>query len=152
MYAYELQLTPLVSCLLSSTQDVEALQQSESETAQDQIRDLEDSVKQLQQQLRDTESDLTHRSEELKYAEEESHRQKLSLQSRIQEREEELQKVRNQVRKKLFEKYLLGERPGGTQIIFCRYVPPRFSKVGSVKLIFFFFFLLETGVLGTSLH
>ena len=83
-------------------QDVEALQQSESETAQDQIRDLEDSVKQLQQQLRDTESDLTRRSEELKYAEEESHRQKLSLQSRIQEREEELQKVRNQVRKKIF--------------------------------------------------
>ncbi|XP_072031496.1 golgin subfamily A member 5-like [Amphiura filiformis] len=83
--------------LRTELQDLEALQQSESDTAQDQIRDLEDSVKQMQQQLRDTEIDLTRRSEELKYAEEESHRQKLSLQSRVQEREEELQKVQNQL-------------------------------------------------------
>ena len=54
-------------------------------------------MRQLQQQLRDTESDLTRRAEELKYAEEENHRQKLSFQGRMQEREEEIQNVRNQV-------------------------------------------------------
>ncbi|XP_038073252.1 golgin subfamily A member 5-like [Patiria miniata] len=83
--------------LRSELQELEAMQQSESDTAQDQIRDLEDQLTTSQQQLREVETDLRQKGEELRYVEAESHKTKMSLQTRLQDREEEIQKLRNQL-------------------------------------------------------
>ncbi|XP_022103780.1 golgin subfamily A member 5-like [Acanthaster planci] len=83
--------------LRSELQELEALQQSESDTAQDQIRDLEDQLTTGQQQLREAETDLRQKGEELRYMEGESYKTKMSLQARLQDREDEIQKLRNQL-------------------------------------------------------
>lgn len=78
-------------------QEIESLQQMESESLQEQLRDLEDQEIQSRQSLRETEADLARKCEELRYAEEELHRQRLDLQAKIKDREDDIQRLRNQV-------------------------------------------------------
>ena len=84
--------------LILFLQELEVLQQNESDTAQDQIRDLEDQLSTTEQQLREVETDLRQKTEELRYAEDEGYKSKMSLQTRLQDREDDIQKLRNQVK------------------------------------------------------
>eukprot|EP00057_Strongylocentrotus_purpuratus_P031810 XP_785735.3 PREDICTED: golgin subfamily A member 5 [Strongylocentrotus purpuratus] len=81
-------------------QEIESLQQMESESLQEQLRDLEDQEIQSRQSLRETEADLARKCEELRYAEEELHRQRLDLQAKIKDREDDIQRLRNQLKTK----------------------------------------------------
>ncbi|XP_071784235.1 golgin subfamily A member 5-like [Asterias amurensis] len=83
--------------LRTELQELEVLQQNESDTAQDQIRDLEDQLSTTEQQLREVETDLRQKTEELRYAEDEGYKSKMSLQTRLQDREDDIQKLRNQM-------------------------------------------------------
>lgn len=77
--------------------DLEALQQSETESSQDHMRDLEDQLAQQRQQILDLEADLAKKSEQLRYAEDENYKQKMNLTTKIKERDDDIQKLRNQL-------------------------------------------------------
>nr|XP_054758697.1 golgin subfamily A member 5-like [Lytechinus pictus] len=81
-------------------QEVESLQQMESESMQEQLRDLEDQASHGRQTMREMEADLARKSEELRYSEEEMHRQRLDLQAKIKDREDDIQRLRNQLKTK----------------------------------------------------
>ncbi|PIK56292.1 putative golgin subfamily A member 5 [Apostichopus japonicus] len=83
--------------LRQEVQDLEALQQSETESSQDHMRDLEDNLAQQRQQIQDMETDLAKKSEQLRYAEDENYKQKINLTTKIKERDDEIQRLRNQL-------------------------------------------------------
>lgn len=61
------------------------------------MRDLEDNLAQQRQQIQDMETDLAKKSEQLRYAEDENYKQKINLTTKIKERDDEIQRLRNQV-------------------------------------------------------
>ncbi|XP_071961984.1 golgin subfamily A member 5-like [Antedon mediterranea] len=78
-------------------QDLEMMQQADSETAQDQIQDLQDQLEKARQNTRECEADLEKKNEELRYIQDDSHKQKLNLQAKLQEKDEEIVTLRNQL-------------------------------------------------------
>ncbi|XP_072166386.1 golgin subfamily A member 5-like [Diadema setosum] len=86
--------------LRTDLQELESMQQIETESLQDQLRDLEEQFSQSQQQLRETETDLTRKGEELRYTEDDAHKLRLELQGRLKERDDEIQRLRNQLKTK----------------------------------------------------
>jgi hypothetical protein len=72
--------------------------QQESDSAQDTIRTLEDSLAEEKRRREDAEQELLKQKQELQYAIEELHRQKVNFQTRISDREAEIERLRNQVR------------------------------------------------------
>ncbi|KAK7104738.1 golgin subfamily A member 5-like [Littorina saxatilis] len=78
-------------------QDLESQMQQENSTAQDNIQSLEDSLAEEKRRKEDVEQELLKRKQEQQYAIEELHRQKASFQSRISDREAEIEKLRNQL-------------------------------------------------------
>lgn len=78
-------------------QDLEVQLQQESSTAQENIQSLEDSLAEEKRRRQDAEQELLNQKQELQYAIDELHKQKVSYQTRISDREAEIEKLRNQL-------------------------------------------------------
>ncbi|XP_049468231.1 golgin subfamily A member 5 [Panthera uncia] len=86
--------------LRSELQDMEAQQVSEAESAREQLRDLQDQIAGQKASKQELEAELERQKQEFHYIEEDLYRTKNTLQSRIKDREEEIQKLRNQLTNK----------------------------------------------------
>ncbi|GAB1297724.1 Golgin subfamily A member 5 [Apodemus speciosus] len=86
--------------LRSELQDMEAQQVSEAESAREQLQDLQDQIAKQRASKQELETELDRMKQEFHYMEEDLHRTKNTLQSRIKDREEEIQKLRNQLTNK----------------------------------------------------
>lgn len=76
------------------------LQVSEAESAREQLQDLQDQIARQKASKQELETELDRMKQEFHYMEEDLHRTKNTLQSRIKDREEEIQKLRNQLTNK----------------------------------------------------
>ncbi|XP_037687953.1 golgin subfamily A member 5 isoform X2 [Choloepus didactylus] len=86
--------------LRSELQDMEAQQVSEAESAREQLQDLQDHIARQKASKQEVEAELDRQKQECHYIEEDLYRTKNTLQSRIKDREEEIQKLRNQLTNK----------------------------------------------------
>ncbi|KAF5922975.1 golgin subfamily A member 5 [Diceros bicornis minor] len=86
--------------LRSELQDMEAQQVSEAESAREQLQDLQDQIAGQKAAKQELEAELDRQKQEFHYIEEDLYRTKNTLQSRIKDREEEIQKLRNQLTNK----------------------------------------------------
>ncbi|XP_060612486.2 golgin subfamily A member 5 [Anolis sagrei] len=86
--------------LRTELQDMESQQISETESTREQIQDLQDQIETHKTAKQEVEAELERQKQELRYTEEELYRTKNTLQSRISDREEEIQKLRNQLTNK----------------------------------------------------
>ncbi|XP_005343534.1 golgin subfamily A member 5 [Microtus ochrogaster] len=86
--------------LRSELQDVEAQQVSEAESTREQLQDLQDQIARQKASKQELEMELDRMKQEFHYMEEDLYRTKSTLQSRIKDREEEIQKLRNQLTNK----------------------------------------------------
>ncbi|CAL8274216.1 unnamed protein product [Merluccius merluccius] len=89
-----------VHSLRAEVQDLESQAMSEVETWRQQQLELQDQQAMQIRAKQEAEAELDRHKQELQYLEEESHRTKASLQSRIKDREDEIQKLRNQLTNK----------------------------------------------------
>ncbi|XP_008934498.1 PREDICTED: golgin subfamily A member 5 [Merops nubicus] len=81
-------------------QDMETQQVSEAESVREQLQDLQEQIAAHKVAKQEAEAELERQKQELHYTEEELYRTKNTLQSRIKDREEEIQKLRNQLTNK----------------------------------------------------
>ncbi|NXA08409.1 GOGA5 protein, partial [Sapayoa aenigma] len=81
-------------------QDMETQQVSEAESVREQLQDLQEQISAHKMAKQEAEAELERQKQELHYTEEELYRTKNTLQSRIKDREEEIQKLRNQLTNK----------------------------------------------------
>ncbi|NWR54049.1 GOGA5 protein, partial [Bucorvus abyssinicus] len=81
-------------------QDMETQQVSEAESTREQLQDLQEQIAAHKMAKQEAEAELERQKHELHYTEEELYRTKNTLQSRIKDREEEIQKLRNQLTNK----------------------------------------------------
>uniref|UniRef100_A0A2K5M8K0 Golgin subfamily A member 5 n=1 Tax=Cercocebus atys TaxID=9531 RepID=A0A2K5M8K0_CERAT len=86
--------------LRSELQDMEAQQVNEAESAREQLQDLHDQIAGQKASKQELETELERLKQEFHYIEEDLYRTKNTLQSRIKDREEEIQKLRNQLTNK----------------------------------------------------
>ncbi|KAM6200946.1 golgin subfamily A member 5 [Rhynchocyon petersi] len=86
--------------LRSELQDVESQQVNEAESAREQLQDLQDQIAQQKASRQELEAELDRQKQEFHYVEEDLYRTKNTLQSRIKDREDEIQKLRNQLTNK----------------------------------------------------
>nr|XP_033807130.1 golgin subfamily A member 5 isoform X2 [Geotrypetes seraphini] len=86
--------------LRSELQDLEMQQMSEAESAREQLQEVQEQVAEKNRAKQELEAELERLKQELQYAEEDLYRIKNSMQSRIKDREEEIQKLRNQLTNK----------------------------------------------------
>lgn len=86
--------------LRSELQDMEAQQVSEAESTREQLQDLQDQIAGHKASKQELEAELDRQKQEFHYIEEDLYRTKNTLQSRIKDREEEIQKLRNQLTNK----------------------------------------------------
>ncbi|NWI11606.1 GOGA5 protein, partial [Crypturellus soui] len=86
--------------LRTELQDMETQQVSEAESAREQLQDLQEQIAAHKMAKQEAEAELERQKQELHYTEEELYRTKSTLQSRIKDREEEIQKLRNQLTNK----------------------------------------------------
>uniref|UniRef100_A0A8C5FV32 Golgin subfamily A member 5 n=1 Tax=Gadus morhua TaxID=8049 RepID=A0A8C5FV32_GADMO len=89
-----------VHALRAEVQELESQAMSEVETWRQQQMELQDQQAMQIRAKQEAEAELDRHKQELQYLEEESHRTKASLQSRIKDREDEIQKLRNQLTNK----------------------------------------------------
>jgi hypothetical protein len=100
-----------IELLKSEMMELESQTSIEIETLKDQIRTLEDREEESKQSKDLVEQDLKNLRQQLDYAQDELYKQKSNLNNRLQEREVEIEKLRNQVKhfyfnkKKSFESY-----------------------------------------------
>ncbi|KFW72981.1 Golgin subfamily A member 5 [Pygoscelis adeliae] len=81
-------------------QDMETQQVSEAESVREQLQDLQEQIAAQKMAKQEAEAELERQKQELHYTEEELYRTKNTLQCRIKDREEEIQKLRNQLTNK----------------------------------------------------
>lgn len=86
--------------LRSELQDMEAQQVSEAESTREQLQDLQDQIAGHKLSKQELEAELDRQKQEFHYIKEDLYRTKNTLQSRIKDREEEIQKLRNQLTNK----------------------------------------------------
>uniref|UniRef100_A0A8B9HK93 Golgin subfamily A member 5 n=1 Tax=Astyanax mexicanus TaxID=7994 RepID=A0A8B9HK93_ASTMX len=86
-----------IQSLRSEIQELESQAVVEAESWREQQQDLLEQQAQQSRAKQEVEAELERCKQELQYVEEEQHRTKSSLQSRIKDREDEIQKLRNQV-------------------------------------------------------
>lgn len=86
--------------LRSELQDMEAQQVSEAESARERLQDLQDQIAGQKASKQELEAELERQKQEFHYMEEDLYRTKNTLQSRIKDREDEIQKLRNQLTNK----------------------------------------------------
>ncbi|XP_041122659.1 golgin subfamily A member 5-like [Polyodon spathula] len=83
--------------LRTELQDTENLLMTEGESSREQLQELQDQITSQKRSKQEAEAELERQKQAFQYLEEELHRTKNSLQSRIKDREEEVQKLRNQL-------------------------------------------------------
>ncbi|NXE21083.1 GOGA5 protein, partial [Ardeotis kori] len=81
-------------------QDMETQQVSEAESVREQLQDLQEQITAHKMAKQEAEAELERQKQELHYTEEELYQTKNTLQTRIKDREEEIQKLRNQLTNK----------------------------------------------------
>ncbi|XP_042356037.1 LOW QUALITY PROTEIN: golgin subfamily A member 5 [Plectropomus leopardus] len=89
-----------VHTLRIEIQDLENQAVTEAETWRDQLLQLEEQLVLQSRAKQEVEAEVERYKQELQYLEEEQHRAKTTLQSRIKDREDEIQKLRNQLTNK----------------------------------------------------
>ncbi|KAJ7988760.1 hypothetical protein DPEC_G00312560 [Dallia pectoralis] len=89
-----------VQTLRSEIQDLEAAAQAEAESWREQHMETQEQHALLTRAKQEVEAEVERYKQELQYVEEENHRSKTTLQSRIKDREDEIQKLRNQLTNK----------------------------------------------------
>uniref|UniRef100_W5LIN8 Golgin subfamily A member 5 n=1 Tax=Astyanax mexicanus TaxID=7994 RepID=W5LIN8_ASTMX len=89
-----------IQSLRSEIQELESQAVVEAESWREQQQDLLEQQAQQSRAKQEVEAELERCKQELQYVEEEQHRTKSSLQSRIKDREDEIQKLRNQLTNK----------------------------------------------------
>lgn len=83
--------------LRAEMMELESQSSVEIEHFKDQLRELQDSLDESKQSKEYLEQDLKSLRQQLEYAQEESYKQKTSVNSKIQEKEVEIEKLRSQV-------------------------------------------------------
>ncbi|KAK2188634.1 hypothetical protein NP493_126g02011 [Ridgeia piscesae] len=78
-------------------QDLESQLQQDSDAAQEEARALEEQLSGEKQRREDAEQELARHKQELRYAHEELLKQKTALQGRLQDRDSEIERLRNQL-------------------------------------------------------
>lgn len=86
--------------LKAELQDLETQQVSEAETAREQLNDLQEQMAEQRRGKQELEAELERQKQELQYTQEDFHKTKSTLQGRIRDREDEIQKLRNQITNK----------------------------------------------------
>ncbi|XP_038604148.1 golgin subfamily A member 5 [Tachyglossus aculeatus] len=86
--------------LRTEVQDVESQLVSEAESSREQLRELHEQIAGQKTSKQELEAELERQKQEFHFTEEELYRTKNTLQSRIKDREEEIQKLRNQLTNK----------------------------------------------------
>ncbi|CAI9561103.1 unnamed protein product [Staurois parvus] len=86
--------------LKAELQDLETQQVSEAETVREQVNDLQEQMAEQRRGKQELEAELERQKQELQYTQEDFHRTKNTLQGRIRDREDEIQKLRNQLTNK----------------------------------------------------
>ncbi|MEE6494375.1 hypothetical protein FKM82_017118 [Ascaphus truei] len=86
--------------LKTELQDMETQQVSEAESVREQLQDLQEQIAEQKRAKQELEAELERQKQEFQYTEEELYRTKNTLQGRIKDREEEIQKLRNQLTNK----------------------------------------------------
>lgn len=94
------KLQGLVQTLRTEIQDLENQAMSEAETWREQQGEIQEQQALENRAKQELEAEVERYKQELQYVEEENHRAKSSLQSRIKDREDEIQKLRNQLTNK----------------------------------------------------
>ncbi|XP_012678220.1 golgin subfamily A member 5 isoform X2 [Clupea harengus] len=89
-----------VHTLRVEIQDLETAALTEAETWREQQQELQDQQAQQVRARQEQEAEVERFKQEIQYMEEEHHRAKSTLQSRVKDREEEIQKLRNQLTNK----------------------------------------------------
>ncbi|XP_076841934.1 golgin subfamily A member 5 [Brachyhypopomus gauderio] len=89
-----------IQSLRSEMQDLENQALVEAEGWREQLRDAQEQLAQQGRAKQEVDTELERCRQELHYMEEEHHRAKSTLQSRIKDREDEIQKLRNQLTNK----------------------------------------------------
>ncbi|XP_072532850.1 golgin subfamily A member 5 [Salminus brasiliensis] len=89
-----------IQTLRSEIQELEGQAVVEAESWREQQQELLEQQAQQSRAKQEVEAELERCKQELQYVEEEQHRTKSSLQSRIKDREDEIQKLRNQLTNK----------------------------------------------------
>lgn len=89
-----------IQSLRSEIQEQENQALAEAESWREQQLELQEQNSQQSRQKQEVEAELERCKQELHYVEEEHHRTKSTLQSRIKDREDEIQKLRNQLTNK----------------------------------------------------
>lgn len=89
-----------VHTLRTEIQDLENQALAEAETWREQQVQFEEQQASLNRAKQEVEAEVERYKQELQYLEEEQHRAKTTLQSRIKDREDEIQKLRNQLTNK----------------------------------------------------
>lgn len=98
MFRDELQHSRMtVDSLRVELQDLEGQLQRDSDEANDQIRSLEDNLLVEKRRREEAEHELLKQKQELQYAIEEIHKQKTTYQNCVRDRENEIEKLRNQL-------------------------------------------------------
>uniref|UniRef100_A0A8C5MPC5 Golgin subfamily A member 5 n=1 Tax=Leptobrachium leishanense TaxID=445787 RepID=A0A8C5MPC5_9ANUR len=95
--------------LKAELQDSEAQQVSEAESAREHLQDLDEQLSEQRRVKQDIESELERQKQELQYTQEDLYKTKNSLQGRIRDREDEIQKLRNQLTNKALSSSSQGE-------------------------------------------
>ncbi|CAJ0932085.1 unnamed protein product [Ranitomeya imitator] len=86
--------------LKTELQDLETQQMSEAESAREQLQDLQEQIADQRRAKQELEAELERQKQELQYTQEDLYRTKNTLQGRIRDREDEIQKLRNQLTNK----------------------------------------------------
>uniref|UniRef100_A0A673ZWJ9 Golgin subfamily A member 5 n=1 Tax=Salmo trutta TaxID=8032 RepID=A0A673ZWJ9_SALTR len=86
--------------LRAEIQDLEVAALTEAETWREQQLEIQEQQTRQTRAKQEVEAEVERYKQELQYVEEENHRSKTTLQSRIKDREDEIQKLRNQLTNK----------------------------------------------------
>ncbi|KAM4662172.1 golgin subfamily A member 5 isoform 1-T2 [Discoglossus pictus] len=89
-----------VQQLKAELQDLETQQVTDAETTREQFQDLQDQIMEQKRNKQELEAELERQKQEFQYTQEELYRTKNTLQGRIRDREDEIQKLRNQITNK----------------------------------------------------
>lgn len=86
--------------LKTELQDLETQQVSEAESSREQLQDLQEQIAEQRRAKQELEAELERQKQELQFTQEDLYRTKNTLQGRIRDREDEIQKLRNQLTNK----------------------------------------------------
>ncbi|KAK7148387.1 hypothetical protein R3I93_012647 [Phoxinus phoxinus] len=89
-----------IQSLRTEIQDLETQALNETENWREQLAEVQEQHAQQIRAKQDMEAELERSKQELQYIEEEHHRTKITLQGRVKDREDEIQKLRNQLTNK----------------------------------------------------